>query len=261
MKKEKIVFENKGQKIAGILHLPDSENPPAIIMVHGFGGYAFSSRFEKVARILCENGFSVLRFGFRGYDESDGKLKDITISGEISDLKSAIDFMEKQKINRNRIGLICESFGGVIAILCNDKRIKAAVFWAPFIFLEEVFIKVYRGMKEVKELEKKGFIEYISRTTGEKRIMGVALWKEVKKIGKISKDKIKNIDYPILIIHGEKDTLVDLKNSKELHKIIQAPKRLEIIENAGHGSHLFEKHEDEKQAIALSLQFFKKWLK
>jgi len=103
MKKEKIKFHSKRKKIFGILHIPDKGNSRAIIMVHGFGGFAFDKPFEDVAENLCRNDFKVLRFAFRGYD-GNGSLKDITISEEMPTLKAAIDFLEKRNISK--IGLL-----------------------------------------------------------------------------------------------------------------------------------------------------------
>jgi len=91
MKEEKVEFYSEGQKVHGILHIPSKITDNAIIMVHGFGGYAFNEPFEDVAKNLCMSGFEVLRFAFRGYGEKEN-MNNLTISGEIKDLKSAIDF-------------------------------------------------------------------------------------------------------------------------------------------------------------------------
>ena len=132
MKEEKVYFENNGQKIVGILHIPDNENSSAIIMCHGFTGNMYEhGLFVNTAKKLCKNGFTVLRFDFRGSNESEGKFRDMTISGEVSDLKKAIEFILKQKINKDKIGVLGLSLGAVVSVLGWDERIKALVLLSP----------------------------------------------------------------------------------------------------------------------------------
>ena len=68
MKEEIIDFNSEGERTVGILHIPNVEHSPAIILVHGYGGYIFTKRFEFIASELCKAGYAVLRFMFRGYD-------------------------------------------------------------------------------------------------------------------------------------------------------------------------------------------------
>lgn len=100
MKEILIAFESEDQKIEGILDLPNKKNPLAIIIVHGYGGYVFTDRYANLAKNFCKNGFAVLRFQFRGYENNFKNFSNLTISGEVKDLRSAIDFIEKQKIDK-----------------------------------------------------------------------------------------------------------------------------------------------------------------
>ncbi len=63
---------------------------------------------------------------------------------------------------------------------------------------------------------------------------------------------------PILILHGDKDNIVPLKQSKNAIKIIKSDvKELKIIKGAGHG---LEKLKHEKQVINLTLNWFRRFL-
>jgi esterase/lipase len=235
MKEEKVVFyNNKKQKLVGLLSLPDKERPPiAIIMIHGFGGYAFNEPFKDVAKNLCKNGFTVLRFAFRGYD-GNSSLKDVTISGEIPTLKAAIDFIENRKINK--IGLFTESLGGSIAILLNDSRIDAMFMMAPTIYFKKTFTRtMYKG------------------------IIGEKMWKEIDKINVVKESQIKSVKCPMLIVHGSNDKEVSPKQSEELFKMANEPKDFVLIKA---GKHVLTRNSSSrKKIIELSLDWFNKWLK
>lgn len=233
MKEERIEFYSKRKKFFGILHTPDKDSDRAIIMVHGFGGFAFDRPFENVAENLCKNYFKVFRFAFRGYD-GNGSLKDVTISEEIPALKAAIDFTAKQKVKK--IGLLTESLGGSIAILLNDRRVKAMLLMSPTIKFKETFPRsLYENYAGEKFLE------------------------EIDKIDNIKESQIKAVKCPVMIVHGFKDDEVNPKQSEELFNIANEPKEFVLIEN---GKHVLTRYQEtRKKIIELSSSWFDKWLK
>jgi len=260
MKEEKVEFENKREKIRGILHIPDNENPPAIIMCHGFTGNMNEDHdlFVHAAKKFCENGFVVLRFDFRGSGKSEGKFIDMTISGEVSDLKKAIDFISSRKINNNRIGVLGLSLGSVVSVLGWNERVKTLVLLSALNDNKKVFINGF-GKKTVKEIEEKGFCDLKKSPEGWRTKtsfnVGKGFWEEVKKTKLVS--NIKNVKCPILIIQGTNDKDTDLSDSKELYSAANQPKEIKLIENA---SHSFDNPEHEKEVIKVSLDWFNKWL-
>ncbi len=259
MKEEKAVFENKGQKIVGILHLPDSKNPPAVIMSHGWTGNKNEhGLFINAAKEFCKNGFAVLRFDFRGSGESEGKFEDVNFTGEASDLKAAVEFMKNKNIDKNKIGLLGLSMGGAVSVLAYNTEIKTIVLWSPAIHTKEIFMKII-GEETVKKIEEKGYYDlhkepHAWRTKTEFRIAKKFL-DEAKNLDIPS--IFKKIKCPTLIVHGGADEVVDVEFSKQLVKDGNRNIFLEVIEGA---DHVFHAHEHEKQVIALSLNFLKKWL-
>ena len=224
--REKIKIGN----LDGILHNPEIDNSPGIIMVHGFGGEGLEEEFEDVANNLCKNGYTVLRFLFSGYEKND--LTDLTISKEMSELKSVIDFLETKNINKEKIGIISQSLGCVVSVLLNDPRVKTMTILAPLINLKEVLSKEF-GENKIRELETFGYTTII-RKDQQKRKLGVSFWNEIKKIDKISKDQIKAINCPLLIIHGTADQTVDYQESETIFKWANEPKQLKLIEGGKH---------------------------
>ena len=106
---EKIVeFENDGEKIKGVLALPDQKTEKIVIIVHGFTATKDGpgNSFVKLAKKLAENGFAALRFNFRYTNENFTEFEKMTISSEVSDLKLIIQEMGREF---KKIGLVGES--------------------------------------------------------------------------------------------------------------------------------------------------------
>ena len=93
MKMEKVSFQSEGQKMAGVLHLPDKNHPPCVIASHGLLASKESEKYLALGERLSNEGIAMLRFDFRGIGESEGRLEDDTVSRRITDLGAAIDFM------------------------------------------------------------------------------------------------------------------------------------------------------------------------
>ena len=247
---EKIKIGN----LDAILHNPGISDSPGIIMVHGFGGEGLEEEFEDVANKLCKNGHTVLRFLFSGYEKND--LTDLTISKEMSELKSVIDFLETRNINKRKIGIISQSLGCVVSMLLNDPRVKAMAMLAPLIDLQEVLSKEF-GENKIRELETFGYTT-ITRKDQQKRKLGVGFWDEVKKIDKISKEQIEAINCPLLIIHGMVDQTVGYQESETIFKWANEPKQLKLIEGGKHVT--IGDPEIRKDVNKYILDFFLKYL-
>ena len=119
---KKIVFTSKDDtRLVGLWHLPEKTSFQAIILAHGITvDKDESGIFGDLAEALKEKGFAVFRFDFRGHGESGGKPIDMTISGEIADLKAAVE--QVKKAGYKNIGLLAASFGGGIATLYTAKN-------------------------------------------------------------------------------------------------------------------------------------------
>jgi len=224
---EKIKIGN----LDAIFHNPNINNPPAIIMVHGFGGEGLEEEFEDIANNLCERGYAVLRFLFSGYEKNN--LMDLTISKEISELKLVIDFLESENINKEKIGIIAQSLGCAVAMLLNDPRIKAMALLAPLINIKEDLGGEF-GKNQIKEFETLGYTIFERRRKKQARKLGVGFWNEIKKIDKIRQEQIKMIKCPLLIIHGTADRTVDYKESETIFEWANEPKQLKLIKGGEH---------------------------
>jgi dipeptidyl aminopeptidase/acylaminoacyl peptidase len=69
---------------------------------------------------------------------------------------------------------------------------------------------------------------------------------------------LKEIQCPILIVHGSLDEIVSLSHAKVLYENAKEPKSIQIIEG---GDHRLTDSSHRGRAVELTLEWFKKYLK
>ena len=277
---EDIKFENTKDKIvlAGTLTLPEQSGKfPAVILISGSGPQNRDEEllghkpFLVLADYLTKNGIAVLRFDDRGTAKSTGEFKNATTFDFATDVEYAIKYLQTRKeINKNSIGLIGHSEGGIIAplIASENKDIDFIVLMAgpalrgdKLLMLQKYKIETQMGInKQVIEnnqqiftgaymiildenLEKEVLSDTLSHYFTSK--YGVALPENQKDALVNQLSSLWMIDFirldpavylekvtcPILAINGDKDLQVPSKEN------------LEIIEN------IFKNSENTKVTI------------
>lgn len=122
---EEVKFENKTDNVtlAGTLSLPKKEgNYPAVILISGSGPQNRDEEmpnhkpFLVLSDYLTKKGIAVLRFDDRGVGESTGSFHTALTTDFAKDVQAGIEYLKTRKeINKNKIGLIGHSEGGLIA--------------------------------------------------------------------------------------------------------------------------------------------------
>ncbi|MBI4019611.1 MAG: alpha/beta fold hydrolase [Candidatus Aenigmarchaeota archaeon] len=217
---EEIFFGNgRGEKLAGVVHYR-KEISSAVILCHGFR----SSKENKAAwaERLSDN-FVVLRFDLSGHGESDGELKDITITRLLADMNAAIDFMIAR--GAKTIGLAGHSLGGSLSILASE-RAKAICSLA--------------GATDfgTRNLNRFGLLHFDQ---------------DAKKYDFYR--TLKKSKTPALFIHGDRDEVVPLWHSEKGIQAATEGSRMEIIRGMDHS---YAGHYD--KIISLSEAWFKERL-
>lgn len=128
---EGVTFENKkaGISLAGTLTLPKKKGVfPVVILISGSGPQNRDEEllghkpFLVLSDFLTKNGIAVLRYDDRGTALSQGDFKTATSADFATDVESAIAYLKTRKeINKNKIGLIGHSEGGLIAPMVASK--------------------------------------------------------------------------------------------------------------------------------------------
>lgn len=124
---EEVTFENKKDSIvlAGTLTLPQKQGKfPAVVLITGSGPQNRDEEllehkpFLVLADYLTKKGIAVLRFDDRGVGKSTGVFKTATTLDFANDVRAGVAYLQTRKeIDKNKIGLIGHSEGGIIAPL------------------------------------------------------------------------------------------------------------------------------------------------
>ena len=164
---EDVTFKNTKANISlsGTLTLPEKNgNFPVVILISGSGPQnrdeeIFGHKpFLVLADYLTKNGIAVLRFDDRGTAKSTGNFNNATTFDFAKDVESAIEYLQTRKeINKNKIGLIGHSEGGIIApiIASENKDISFIVLMAgstlrgdKLLLLQKYKIETQMGINE-----------------------------------------------------------------------------------------------------------------
>lgn len=255
-----VIFRNEGQNLVGILHIPDGLSyegrAPGIVMFHGFTGNKSEAHrlFVHVARSLCDSGFIVLRFDFRGSGDSDGDFEDTTLPREVSDAERALSLLMRQRyIDRARVGVLGLSMGGrVAAILASmDARIRFAILYSPALgpLKERMLSRISR--EEVDKLDRGEAAEVSPGFYLKKQF-----FETVDYI--IPSSIMSKVNIPILIVHGDRDQVIPVDEVRKCFDSIKGVNdRSELYIVMG-GDHTFSKREHTREVIDKTLEWIHK---
>jgi alpha/beta superfamily hydrolase len=113
-----IVFISGGFEIEG--RLAEGSQPRAVVITHPhplYGGDMHNNVVDTVSRVYQKNGYTTLRFNFRGVGGSQGSYSDGV--GEQEDVRTAVAYLADSGIRQ--IDLAGYSFGAwVNALAVND---------------------------------------------------------------------------------------------------------------------------------------------
>ena len=133
---EDVFFKNEKAEItlAGTLTLPKEKGKfPAVILISGSGPQNRNEElldhkpFLVLSDYFTRNGIAVLRYDDRGTSESEGNFSTATSADFATDVEAALNYLRTRKeINKDQIGLISHSEGGMIAPMVASKSDKVA---------------------------------------------------------------------------------------------------------------------------------------
>lgn len=251
--RESITLVNRGQKIFGILHRPQTkEKVPAILICSGYGGNKAGKHrlFVRLAQELAKQGCAVFRFDYRGAGDSEGEFQEITLEGKISDTMTCLKFLDQDpQIDPNRLGLLGRSLGGVIAVLAAKQyqNIKSLALWAP-VFNSTPW-KAQWNLMQAKPFPQE--IKVIPFSTG---IPNQTFLQEFFHLDLL--EDLKHLRHlPILHIEGAKDTIVSEEHGQGYRLARQGINHTRFVRLAN-TDHDFSDLSDQNIAIAETCHWF-----
>jgi hypothetical protein len=222
---------------------------PGVAFFHGFTGDRMESHwiFVKCARALAKVGIAALRFDFYGSGESDGDFREMTLRGEISDARAAVDYFRRQKkIDPKRVGLLGISLGGAIAAeLATKVRARAVVLWSALAHTAHLRTLAVTSVKPISGGG--GAVEYDAREISPHFLEDALEAEPVRSLARFKG--------PTLIIQPEKDEAVPLSHAQDYYQAAGArAKELVVIPGA---DHVFSSVPWEREVIARTVEWFR----
>jgi uncharacterized protein len=200
-------------------YAPPKDDEPSLLYFHGNGANA-ANRAPRLQKIR-EDGFGVLYLNNRGYGGSGGSPSE---QNNVTDAITAYDYLTGRGVLPEKIVAYGESLGSGQALrLAAQRRLAAIVLEAPLTSTIEVARSLY-------------------------------FWLPLKLIIADRYNNERNVRFvkaPVLVLHGEKDTVIPIEMGERVYRAANEPKRFERFSAGGHLD-LFEQGAWERIKVFLS---------
>jgi uncharacterized protein len=193
-----------------------------IVHVHGIGGFKESK--IPFAKLLAQEGYNVLIYDQRAHGKSGG-LYCTFGEYEKKDLSKMIDSVLK-KFPNIPIGIHGSSMGGAVALqsLEFDTRIKFGIIESTFNRLENVVVEYGRD-----------YFKFRSHWLAKRVLSKAAVIAKFHPFSINPVESCRNIEQPILMVHGEIDDKIPIAFNKENFAALKSPdKEFFTVEGANH---------------------------
>jgi pimeloyl-ACP methyl ester carboxylesterase len=181
-----------------------ANGPPVghVLLCHGNAGNIGDRVLH--ARLLSDVGLDVLLFDYRGYGRSSGRSSE---EGTYRDARAALAALLREPgVDRERIFYLGESLGGAVAlILALESPPKGLVLQSTFTGVRDMGRQHYPFIPAA-----------------------------VIPDAYPSLRRIRELDVPLLVLHGEHDDIVPLSHGRALFEAAPGPKQMRVLPGVGH---------------------------
>ena len=179
-------------ELLGWYHKKNLKDYKTLVYFHGNAG-SLENRIHKLNHFQDMN-INFLIIAWRGFNGNKGKPSE---RGLYVDGKSAIDWLKKKGVDEKNLILYGESLGtGVATHLAQNKNYAGVILETPFTSMVDAA---------------KNFYPYVP--------INLLLKDKFENF-----KKVKNINAPILVMHGEVDKIVPFSMGKKIYEIANNPK-------------------------------------
>lgn len=228
MMKREFCVENGERTIYGMLYTPENETlRGAVVMSHGYNG---SHRdFDYEAMLLSENGYLVYLYDFCGGSvgsKSRGlATTEMTLFSEKEDLIAVVGAISELEVMAGKkIYLHGGSQGGCVTALAAAElkdKIAAVALYYPALMIPDNWRDNYKTVEEIPEE---------TDLWGMK--LGRIFFTTIREFS--TYDHIGGYKGPVLIIHGDRDVIVQMEVVEKAVKIYDDAKVV-VLPGEGHG--------------------------
>jgi fermentation-respiration switch protein FrsA (DUF1100 family) len=180
-----------------------------LLWFHGNAGN-IGDRVENILLLNRDVGVNIFIFDYRGYGLSEGSPSE---KGMYLDAEAAIAYLKSrpEAINDGDIVLFGRSIGAAVAVeMATRHDFRGLILESPFTSL--------RAMARLTH-------PVLSRIVP----FGLVVQGRYESLS-----KMPHVNSPVLVIHGKADETVPVKMGLELFEAASDPKRLHLVDGAGH---------------------------
>lgn len=235
---EEANFISQGFKLSGVLHLPDTKNPPLVIGSHGLEGTKNSAKQIVLSQILPQNGIAFFRFDHRGCGDSEGTfLKDTSLEKRTTDFTTAVSHVLSLKKTDKQVAVFGSSMGGATCINSWEQ-------------LSTMPLTLCGGVLCSAPVKSRSIENIPTQATEKRPELPLSFFRDnlffniTEKSGHL---------HNVLIFHGDADEVVPVSNAHEIYNRTQDPKRLIIHKD---GDHQMTSKKDQTQFEAETLAWY-----
>lgn len=262
-------FYSGNLRLEAVLRLPDVSGPhPAVVFIHGYSGDM--AEYDAMADYLCREGFATLQFNLRGCSANSKKGLMLCATEWMEDAANAVSYLSwLEETDASRIGITGCSMGGAVTLMMAalDPRIRCAVAMAPVgdgravletawaknknreafeAFLTELYADMseaaHNGVSRMVDVpyalcfNEKDDADYRQYRAGHPEMVSRVPLASVFNSFLYMKpiNHCADIRCPVMLLHGDADEIVELKQSEAILKKITAPCELKVIRGAPH---------------------------
>ena len=207
---------------SGKLEVNSGKKLKPVVVSHAFSKTHKTT--DSFARKMAEWGYAAFTFDFCGgscCSKSDGKTSDMTVESQIQDLTSVVEYVSSlDYIDRDELVLLGAGFGGLISSLVAVRLktpIKKLILFFPTFCVPDDARSGQIMTTRFDPDNPPEIIECGHMKLGRRYIV------EAQKVNVIK--ELEQYSGPVCIIHGDRDSLVDIQYSKDAMQIFRANSR------------------------------------
>ena len=245
-----------------------------VVFCHGYKGFKDWGAWNLMGKAFANAGFFFIKFNFShngGTAENPIDFPDLEAFGnnnytkELDDLECLLDWIStntkfKNEINLDNISLMGHSRGGGIVLLKahEDRRVKQVITLAAV----SDFGSRSSTTGDLEKWRREGVKYVVNGRTKQQMPHYYQFYENFKdNESRLNiKKAVRNLSVPLLIIHGDDDCAIEVKEAHQIHSW-KPNSDLKLIKNANHAfnvSHPWQKDEFSKElaeVTALSIDF------
>jgi len=247
---EEITFQSRDKLNLSGWHIPADSSKATIIMAHGYSGSKASDL--RHARWLWEGGYNLFMVDFRGHGRSDGPSGTSIGYIERLDIHAAVDYLLGQ--GEARLALFGISMGASAGIIAagENPHICAVIADSPYSHLYRSISTEIRRIYRLPDSLANPLAKFAFKALADYHGFDDSFSHPANYVHRIS-------PRPLLLIHGEADSLTRVENSQILYSIAGEPKSLWVVPGIEH-SQVFDYHQVEYKKRVLEFLNGVNWI-